>query len=46
MEEITNEVPVVETPVVEAPQEKKETKVSGVRRNASVAPEDFDRDAF
>ncbi len=46
MEEITNEVPVVETPVVEAPQEKKETKVSGVRMNASVAPEDFDWDAF
>ena len=46
MEEIKNEVPVAEAPVVEAPQEKKETKASGVRMNASVAPEDFDWDAF
>jgi len=46
MEEIKNEVPVAEAPVVEAPQEKKETKVSGVRMNASVKPEDFDWDAF
>ena len=46
MEEIKNEVPVAEAPVAEAPQEKKETKASGVRMNASVAPEDFDWDAF
>ena len=37
MEEIKNEA---------APQELKETKVSGVRMNASVKPEDFDWDAF
>ena len=37
MEEIKNET---------APQELKETKVSGVRMNASVKPEDFDWDAF
>ncbi|MBQ9661358.1 MAG: 30S ribosomal protein S1 [Bacteroidales bacterium] len=44
MEEIKNEVPVVEAPAAEA--EKKETKVPGVRMNASVKPEDFDWDAF
>ena len=44
MEEIKNEVPVVEAPV--APAEQKETKASGLRMNASVAPEDFDWDAF
>ena len=37
MEEIKNET---------APQELKETKVPGVRLNASVKPEDFDWDAF
>ena len=46
MEEIKNEVPVAEAPVVEAPQEKKETKAPAARMNASVAPEDFDWDAF
>ena len=44
MEEIKNEVPVVEAPV--APAEQKETKASSLRMNASVAPEDFDWDAF
>ena len=44
MEEIKNEVPVVEAPAAAA--EKKETKASAPRVNASVKPEDFDWDAF
>ena len=44
MEEIKNEVPVVEAPAAAA--EKKETKASAPRINASVKPEDFDWDAF
>jgi small subunit ribosomal protein S1 len=44
MEEIKNEVPVVEAPAAAA--EKKETKASAIRVNASVKPEDFDWDAF
>ena len=44
MEEIKNEVPVAEAPAAAA--EKKETKASAPRINASVKPEDFDWDAF